>query len=85
MKPGYNGWENYETWNVILWVNNDEGLYNLARTCSDYQEFCMELREAGNEPISRETPDKVAWNDSGINLDEVNEAISEIRDGDAGE
>jgi hypothetical protein len=22
----YNGWSNYETWNVALWFDNDEGL-----------------------------------------------------------
>ena len=24
---GHNGWSNYETWNVALWVDNDQGAY----------------------------------------------------------
>jgi hypothetical protein len=24
----YNGWSNYETWNVALWMDNDEGNYD---------------------------------------------------------
>ena len=63
----YNGYKNYETWNVVLWISNDEGLYDLARSCSDYAEFVDSMRELG----STETMDNVAWNDSGIDLDEL--------------
>jgi len=24
----YNGWKNYQTWNVALWLNNDSSLYD---------------------------------------------------------
>jgi hypothetical protein len=27
----YNGHKNWNHWNVSLWINNDEGLYQLAR------------------------------------------------------
>ncbi len=27
-EQGYNGWTNYETWCVNLWLNNDQGTYN---------------------------------------------------------
>lgn len=27
---GYNGWKNMATWNVALWLNNDEVLYNIV-------------------------------------------------------
>jgi hypothetical protein len=31
--PKYNGHKNWNHWNVSLWINNDEGLYDLARQC----------------------------------------------------
>jgi hypothetical protein len=27
-EKGYNGWANYETWNVALWIDNDQGSYS---------------------------------------------------------
>ena len=24
----YNGWKNYETWNVVLWLFNDESIHD---------------------------------------------------------
>jgi hypothetical protein len=38
---GYNGWSNYETWLVALWLDNDQASYNAlealrAESGSDY-------------------------------------------------
>jgi hypothetical protein len=30
-ETGYNGWKNYETWCVNLWLSNDEGLDEMTR------------------------------------------------------
>ncbi len=29
-EKGYNGWKNYETWNVALWLGNEEGSHEEA-------------------------------------------------------
>jgi hypothetical protein len=40
----YNGWTNYATWNVALWLGNDQGLYNA------YREMVAEVCEDVTEP-----------------------------------
>jgi hypothetical protein len=65
----YNGWTNYETWNVALWINNDEGLYNLARQCGDYQTFCDCM---GSDAV---TGDGVSYTDPKVNAVEINSDV----------
>lgn len=76
---GYNGWKNRQTWNVALWIGNDEGLYHFAKDSGNYDSFVEELKECmGGEPISYQTPDGVAWNDSGLDIEALNEMIMEL-------
>ena len=66
----YNGWKNYETWNVALWMANDEGMYNLVsdwvheRVESGYRSARYEtFRHTLTELCGATTPDGVGWND----------------------
>ncbi len=45
----YNGWSNYETWAVHLWLTNEQGTYNfcreLAHECIEQACECAQVRE----------------------------------------
>ena len=71
-----NGWTNYETWNVSLWIQNDEGLYDMARDYRrhGYQSFAESMKEMG----CFETPDGVAWTHPELDTDELNEMMAEL-------
>jgi hypothetical protein len=68
----YNGWANYETWNVALWIQNSEHLYNIARRYDDYSKFARML---GSDA---QTPDRVSYTDSKLDIDELNEMLAEL-------
>ena len=72
----YNGWKNHATWNVALWIGNDEGLYDFAKTCETYHDFSSQMRDLFD---STETPDRVAWNDSALDVERLDEMILELQ------
>ena len=78
---GYNGWANYETWNVALWLNNDEGLYTSAHEIrrSPYTPSGTEfMLRAIFEPLNGKTPDGVSVNDPKIDMNAIGELLTEI-------
>lgn len=65
------GFANYQTWNVVLWINHHEDFYNIARGCSSYDEF-VNVMSGLDGPAAVETPDNVSWADSAIDRDSIN-------------
>ena len=86
MQTTYNGWTNYETWNVALWISNDEFLYNTAQACVEYcaqnetpfEKFQRCMMEGQIGRYLGATGDGVAWNDPAINATEINAMMLEL-------
>jgi len=84
--PTYNGWATYETWNVSLWMQNNQFLYNTAKACVEYcgdnetpyEKFirCMSNGEMYT------TRDNVRWDSVAVDHDEINEMMAEFVDAD---
>ena len=78
----YNGWTNRATWNVALWIGNDEFLYNTALACVEYREqnelpydkFIRCMLNSENDT----TGDNIRWDDDAINRDEINDMMLEL-------
>ena len=69
----YNGWHDWTTWNVALWINNEESIYNIGKDCNDYIDFLFEMQAMCG---FYSTPDGADYGEA--NLDEMNELIKEI-------
>ena len=81
---GFHGWANHATWNVALWLQNDEAIY---RTTLDYVRHCERY---GNAPsydaliptleacFGQITPDGVRWMDPQLDTDELDEMMAEL-------
>ena len=87
-RDGYNGWRNRETWNVALWIGNDEGLYRLAKTFQGldrpYPRLAAHLsslravRGLQGRIGNTETLDGIAWNDPALDIAALDEMIADL-------
>ena len=70
----FNGWANYETWNVALWLQNDEAMYTVAKHYSTFDSLIPRLEYR----FGQMTPDGVRWMDGRIDTDELDEMLQDL-------
>ena len=78
MSISYNGWKNRATWNIALWLGNDEGLYNLVCECATQNPrnpYAAFLRYMG--PDER-TPDGFKYAGRAVCRKEINHYMREM-------
>lgn len=80
---GYNNWKNRETWNVALWLDNEESFYypvkewareNPKGSGKTYKDLVKDLFTDENGKVGS-TPDGVNWDSSEIDGDAILEDI----------
>jgi len=79
----YNGWTNYETWNVSLYINNEYDLYMLA---CDYVKQCIKFertvsyKQFAARYLGITTPDGVSYTHPALDHQELDEMLLELVD-----
>jgi hypothetical protein len=85
----YNGYKNYETWNIMLYVNNDKMVYDsiknlwLSRRKFNYDlkknyKTLYECWVLEYEMFKKKTPDGVSWGDKKLDFNEINQHLEEL-------
>lgn len=69
----YNGYRNWETWNCVLWLTNEEGTYFYYRALAK-QLSRLQLAEAIEANITDNIPEQL----TGLYSDLLNKTLQEI-------
>jgi len=74
---GYNGWPNRETWNVMLWLYNDEGAYRYytERLRRDGKPNAARAKLIALDALGPSTPDGIDLDSSRIRWGKIAEAM----------
>jgi len=73
-RTNYNGWANWATWNVALWIQNDEATYKVAKHCNSYDRLIPRLETMWGQM----TPDGARWMDGTIDTAALNEMLADL-------
>jgi len=75
----YNGWPNRETWNVMLWLDNDEPMYRFYRLrAQQMRVLAHNAKEIALEAFGTgKTPDGVSLHSPKIRWGRIAEAMRE--------
>ena len=76
----YNGWKNRQTWNVALWINNEESLYRAAvefmKTYKGKKPYGTFIRK--NYLSGCRTPDNISYSGTRLDYKALNEMMQEL-------
>jgi len=70
----YDECANWATWNVALWIQNDERLYKVARQYDRYDALIPRLEYA----FGQMTPDGARWMDPTIDTAALDEMLADL-------
>ena len=75
----YNGWKNYETWNVALWLGNDYPVYQITQGYKTYPQPYLSLRDDLSKGMLKcsTTGDGVSLWDKSLDIAALDEMIKE--------
>lgn len=76
----YNGWTNYETWNVKLWIDNDQGLQEYWNERTMDQDCIQGLADELKEYFEEQSQEmlKAASQQASVWSDLIGAALSEV-------
>ena len=82
MTMTYNGYKNYSTWNVSLWINNDEDLYfaavNFMKGYTGARPYVKFIHSMHLQ--NERTPDNIKWISTCLDYKALNEMMKELTD-----
>lgn len=75
----FNGWANHATWNVALWIGNEQSLYSLTKKIAadggNYRDLADVLIHVFGK---NKTPDGVSFADPALDLQELSDFVADL-------